>query len=264
MKTAQGLDIPDAKAAYDALLSTETKIKIFYVSAENIKPMDPLIVEDLIPIPGTMKIHQLITCGQYKIKYRDLSCFCKDIREACACHSPTFHDFSNLNKIVKSKRNRKQCNSPVKNGNPAQKSKKKVKRHRRQSSSSSEEDTNMEIEFAESDCDDDFLSDVSMISDLNMHIDENISGDNLDKNSGITQTCVNPNKKIHILSSVIIKKPSLTSNISKFQEDANQNKLQNRKYIKQEKYYQNQLSPIDKENYIKEEDVTEISKTAKT
>lgn len=69
MKTAQGLDIPDAKAAYDALLSTETKIKIFYVPAENIKPLDPLIVENLMPIPGTMKIHQLITCGQYKIKY---------------------------------------------------------------------------------------------------------------------------------------------------------------------------------------------------
>lgn len=122
----------------------------------------------------------------------------------------------------------------------------------------------MEIEFAESDSDDDFLPDGSMISDLNLHIDENVSGVNLGRNSGVTQTCVNPNKKIHILSTIIIKNPSQTSNVSKLQGDEYQNKFQNRKYIKQEKYCQNQLSPIDKENYIKEEDLTEINKRAKT
>ncbi|CAK1591536.1 unnamed protein product [Parnassius mnemosyne] len=94
MKTAQGLDIPDAQAAYDALSSTETTIKFFYVPAETIKSLDPSIVYNLTSLPGTMKIHQLITCGKYKLKYRDLSCFCENASGNCECHFPIYYDFA--------------------------------------------------------------------------------------------------------------------------------------------------------------------------
>lgn len=195
MKTAQGLDIPDAKTAYHALSSTDTKIKIFYVPSESIKPIEPLIVENLTPIAGTMQIHQLITCEKYKIMYRDLSCFCKDIREACGCHSPKHHDFSTLSETNKSKQSRKRKHSSKKEKRE-QRSLNKIKRNRKQSISSSENDTDIEIKYAESDADD-FLSDVSMIPDSDLiHTNEKEPNDDIDNNSGTIPKRIDPDKKI--------------------------------------------------------------------
>lgn len=66
---------------------SDTEIKIFFIPMDNIKPLDI----NILPIPGTMKIHQLMTNSVLKVKYRNLSCFCNDLNGMCECYSPMIH-----------------------------------------------------------------------------------------------------------------------------------------------------------------------------
>ncbi|CAK1591552.1 unnamed protein product [Parnassius mnemosyne] len=211
MKTAQGLDIPDAQAAYDALSSTETTIKFFYVPAETIKSLDPSIVYNLTSLPGTMKIHQLITCGKYKLKYRDLSCFCENASGNCECHFPIYYDFAeSISNKTQKQCNLKRINNIVTNKNTKNNLQKKKRLIRKSLSLSSESDT--DIEFAESDASD-VLSDVSRNTYLD-YFDEITHVDYFDAKSGSNHfhKYIDPKKKINVLSNVIIQKPFRISN----------------------------------------------------
>ncbi|CAH2096198.1 unnamed protein product [Euphydryas editha] len=81
---AYGSDIPDAKTAYELLQASETEIQLFYI------PDDAVLNEsvNLVPVPNTMKIHQIIinVDSANSIFYRYLSCFCQKSRPGfCNC-----------------------------------------------------------------------------------------------------------------------------------------------------------------------------------
>ncbi|CAH2087708.1 unnamed protein product [Euphydryas editha] len=75
---AYGSDIPDAKTAYELLQASETEIQLFYI------PDDAVLNEsvNLVPVPNTMKIHQIIinVDSANSIFDRYLSCFCQKSR----------------------------------------------------------------------------------------------------------------------------------------------------------------------------------------
>ncbi|CAH0719094.1 unnamed protein product, partial [Brenthis ino] len=54
-------DIPSAEAAYFLLKSQETEVKIFYIPEEDITAIQNTIPNDLISLPGTIRVHQIIT-----------------------------------------------------------------------------------------------------------------------------------------------------------------------------------------------------------
>ena len=81
---ANGLDLPNAEAVYDALLGTGTSVKLFYVPESAIQEMDKVVPKHLVPIPGTMTIHQVISSKPFHIMYRDLGCTCSESM-CCAC-----------------------------------------------------------------------------------------------------------------------------------------------------------------------------------
>lgn len=58
---AYGHDIPSVETAYELLKSQETSVKIFYVPEEDITAIQNTIPENLVPLPGTIQVHQIIT-----------------------------------------------------------------------------------------------------------------------------------------------------------------------------------------------------------
>lgn len=72
---AYGSNIPDAQTAFEFLQTSETKIQLFFI------PDDDILSDsvELLPVPNTMKIHQIINnVGSANcIFYRYLSCFCQ-------------------------------------------------------------------------------------------------------------------------------------------------------------------------------------------
>lgn len=81
---ARGKDIADVSQFYSALKDL-TKIKLFIVTDEDIENVAATIPSTLLPLKGTMQVHQMfsITCGT--LSHRELSCFCKQF---CCCHNP--------------------------------------------------------------------------------------------------------------------------------------------------------------------------------
>lgn len=73
---AHGNDIPDAKVFFN-LLKEHSKIKLFYVTGEDIKEIDKTLPNGLTTIKGTRQIHQVVTFKRGKILFRTLSCFCR-------------------------------------------------------------------------------------------------------------------------------------------------------------------------------------------
>lgn len=69
------MDVPDAKTAFNLLEQSDTKIQLFYIPQIF---MTECI--DLVPVPKTMKLHQIINNVDMEntIFYRDLSCFCEN------------------------------------------------------------------------------------------------------------------------------------------------------------------------------------------
>lgn len=92
-KVAHGTDIPDAETAYDVLKETEKAVKMFYVGAENITPLDSNIVIKLTPLQETMKLHQMVLMDKHVLKYTVLSCFCRNLKGKCECFGSKLHEF---------------------------------------------------------------------------------------------------------------------------------------------------------------------------
>lgn len=86
-----GEDVINATDAHRILQRTMKTVKSFFVSSDDIKSMKKLIPEGIRAVPGTMKLHQIISTEPNEIEYRQLSCFCGKMRGLCSCHGPKTH-----------------------------------------------------------------------------------------------------------------------------------------------------------------------------
>ena len=59
--TGSDLDLVNAEAVYDALHGTGTSVKVFYVSEMGIMQMDKVVPKQIVPIPDTMTLLQVIS-----------------------------------------------------------------------------------------------------------------------------------------------------------------------------------------------------------
>jgi len=85
---SQGRDIPDATTLYRALLTTGTTVKLFYVETDNIVDAYRNMPANIPPVPGTMRIHQVVTNRQGHLISRDVSCLCATLKNlSCTCFS---------------------------------------------------------------------------------------------------------------------------------------------------------------------------------
>lgn len=53
---------------------------------EDIEKVQQAVLENITPLQGTMKEHQVFTDAPRKLQYRELSCFCQ--RDLCVCLNP--------------------------------------------------------------------------------------------------------------------------------------------------------------------------------
>lgn len=89
-EVSHGNSVIDATSAIN-ILKDITNIQLFYVSDSDIKEKQSQIPENLVPIPGTMRMHQII-CQKNKLQYRDLSCFCGVKKGICPCIDVKTHN----------------------------------------------------------------------------------------------------------------------------------------------------------------------------
>ncbi|XP_048243037.1 uncharacterized protein LOC125375972 [Haliotis rufescens] len=80
-----GHDITNAQTFVSELLNTGSKILLYHITSESINKADQgLVLKKLPPVPGTMKIHQVLTSCPQNISYRDISCTC--VSAVCKGH----------------------------------------------------------------------------------------------------------------------------------------------------------------------------------
>ncbi|CAH2086331.1 unnamed protein product [Euphydryas editha] len=89
-----GHDITNATEACHILQSTMKSVKCFYVSDGDIQN-SKLIPDGLRAVPGTLQLHQFISLQAHQIQYRQLSCFCGELRGLCCCLYPKTHFLTN-------------------------------------------------------------------------------------------------------------------------------------------------------------------------
>lgn len=65
---------------------------MFYINENDILQMIKSIPEHIIPIKGTMKLHQILTDGNRTIKYKLLSCFDCNKNICCDCYYTKEHE----------------------------------------------------------------------------------------------------------------------------------------------------------------------------
>lgn len=91
-KVSHGIDVLNTSAAY-SVLKEDTNVNLFCVNESDIseiKSRNQTALEALVPVPNTMKIHQVQVesdnCSN-EVKYRVLSCFCNSssMRGFCDC-----------------------------------------------------------------------------------------------------------------------------------------------------------------------------------
>ncbi|CAH2108759.1 unnamed protein product [Euphydryas editha] len=90
-----GHDITNATEACHILQSTMKSVKCFYVSDGDIQNFKKLIPDGLRAVPGTLQLHQFISVQAHQIQYRQLSCFCGELRGLCCCLHPKTHFLTN-------------------------------------------------------------------------------------------------------------------------------------------------------------------------
>nr|CAI5852642.1 unnamed protein product [Callosobruchus analis] len=78
-------DISDATNFYLALKDA-SKVWLHLITDEDTKRSSAQIPKNIVPLLGTMKVHQVFTKKAGVLKYRDLSCFCQ--RGICSCMNP--------------------------------------------------------------------------------------------------------------------------------------------------------------------------------
>ncbi|CAG4966406.1 unnamed protein product [Colias eurytheme] len=119
---AYGHDVPSAEVAYDLLKAQESDVIKFYISEENITKMQDLIPDNLLALPGTMKVHQIICNNSESVFYRDVSCFCgTENRGLCQCYDCKEHTFipkeKNIKRAISKSAKQQNCNKRRKKSN---------------------------------------------------------------------------------------------------------------------------------------------------
>jgi hypothetical protein len=90
---ANGTDVPDAASFY-RLLADKTTIKLYFVPDSCVREAMQSARIDIPPIPGTMKIHPLVTVRRGELLYRSISCACSPgLGYGCACFSAKTHTY---------------------------------------------------------------------------------------------------------------------------------------------------------------------------
>ncbi|KAH9628695.1 hypothetical protein HF086_008636 [Spodoptera exigua] len=92
-RVAYGHNVTDADDAYQHLSTSMKSVKCFKVSDSDIENMNKIIPTDLIAVPQTIKLHQIISVDAGRIRHRQLRCFCGDERGLCICLNPETHSF---------------------------------------------------------------------------------------------------------------------------------------------------------------------------
>ncbi|KAJ8726803.1 hypothetical protein PYW08_015200 [Mythimna loreyi] len=90
---AHGHDITSAEDAF-TYLQDNIKVKLYMITVKDIQDMCEMIPQNVIPVKGTMKLHQIIYTLQdkQKICYRTLSCICEE-KGSCRCEGDTaYHE----------------------------------------------------------------------------------------------------------------------------------------------------------------------------
>lgn len=89
---AQGRDLPDAAAVFEALVDPRLNlsVKLFLVKSQEISDMELLLPANLKTLSGTMSVHQICTRTKGEITFRPLSCYCRVECDPfpCECYSP--------------------------------------------------------------------------------------------------------------------------------------------------------------------------------
>ncbi len=91
---SQGEDISTARHLFNALVNTNTAVKIFYIEEATVEKAIQQMPQRLPAVPCTMRIHQVITQAPGKLTYRDVSCLCstRQILQ-CQCYQAQAFDF---------------------------------------------------------------------------------------------------------------------------------------------------------------------------
>ncbi|XP_063384484.1 uncharacterized protein LOC134670614 [Cydia fagiglandana] len=84
-KVAAGSDISDAEALYYTLKDL-SKVQMYLLTESDIQIVEKALPKNLVPLQGTMQVHQVFTDTPGELQYRDLSCFCE--RGFCRCMNP--------------------------------------------------------------------------------------------------------------------------------------------------------------------------------
>ena len=94
---SQGHDIPDAATLYRALLTTGTTVKLFYVETDDIVDAYRNMPVNIPLVPGTMRIHQVVTNQKGHLIARDVSCLCATLKNlSCTCFRTQHFIFPSL------------------------------------------------------------------------------------------------------------------------------------------------------------------------
>ena len=83
-----GNDIPTATEFFECV-GAKSAVKLFHVTSEEIQSeVDSFASLKLQSVPGTMRLHQVITQSSTEFKHCNVSCFCTESRD-CDCVGPT-------------------------------------------------------------------------------------------------------------------------------------------------------------------------------
>lgn len=86
----QGVDIPNAEAMFHQQINMGTSVELFLVGEQEVEGKVKEMNDEpaLVPVKGTMKIHQVLSTSPGTIKYRDITCLCQAGRGIldCACY----------------------------------------------------------------------------------------------------------------------------------------------------------------------------------
>lgn len=85
---ATGRDIVCAEQFYEAL-KDQSKIRLFLITAEEIDGIAKQLPSNVLPLKGTLHVHQVFTKVRGQLSYRNLSCFCN--RSFCTCLQPKIY-----------------------------------------------------------------------------------------------------------------------------------------------------------------------------
>lgn len=73
---------------YTLLKNSKCQIQLYLISEKKVeKSIEELSNYTLASVPGTMNLHQIVTTGETKFAYRDVSCLCKS-GQLCFCYHP--------------------------------------------------------------------------------------------------------------------------------------------------------------------------------